>query len=119
MSDQDILAVLVKERERCRQLAQLYQAMRTQAGSSAPDRETLRTASRILTEVVKHLRELPRKPASELSTEPAREEARRLLREIGDLLERVMIAERETRERPPAPPAGPAVNHALRMYART
>jgi hypothetical protein len=120
MSDQEIIAVLIKERERCRQLVQLYQSLRTDSGSGTPDKEALQTANRILTQVLSHIRDLPQKPASSLGTEDNRQEARRLLREISDLLERAIIAERETRERKPAPPpAGAMMSKALRMYART
>ena len=124
MSEQEILAVLVKERERCRQLVQLYQSLRVERGGlGTPDPEALRTANRILTQVLGHIRDLPRKPASMLQAEADRQQAERLLREIGDLLERAIVAERESRQ-PPAPlpavpPAGPQMNKAMRMYART
>ncbi|HBA84864.1 MAG TPA: hypothetical protein DCZ95_12290 [Verrucomicrobia bacterium] len=123
MSDQEIIAVLVKERERCRQLVQLYQSLRAARDQGAlPDPEVLQTANRILTQVLTHIRDLPRKPSTSLDTEDNRQEARRLLREIGDLLERAIVAERETRERAtpkPAPPAGAVMNRAMRMYAGT
>ena len=125
MSDQEIISALVKERERCRQLLQLYQTLRISSGTcgaAMPDNETLQTANRILTQVLSHIRSLPRKPAGSISTEDGRQDAERLLREISDLLERAIVAERETRgpaAMKAAPPAGPMMNRALRMYAST
>ncbi|MFH0880986.1 MAG: hypothetical protein V2A34_14825 [Lentisphaerota bacterium] len=125
MSDQDIIASLVKERERCRQLVQLYQEMWASpddgAASTTPDPMALQTANRILTQVLSHLRSLPEKPANLLTAETDRQEARHLLREIGDLLERAIVAERETRERAvqrTRPPSGAVRNKAMQMYAR-
>ena len=125
MSDQDILASLVKERENCRQLVQVYQGM--WAGEDAgeicePPRDALLSANRILTQVLQRLRSLPEKPVHQLASEADREDARRLLRDIGDLLERAMVAERETRERAVnrrQPPAGAARHRAMGMYGKT
>lgn len=120
MSDQDVIATLVKERERCRQLVNLYQQMRATPGGGprgAPQ-GTLEIADRILTQVLDHLRDLPRKPADDLESESGREEARRLLQEIGDLLERAMIAERECRAGSvPPPPTGGVRARAMSLYA--
>ncbi len=121
VSDQEVIAVLVKERERCRQLVQLYQTIRQALTPHGPDSESLDVANRILTHVLGQLHGLPRKPVDALSEEDARQDARRLLREIGDLLERAIVAEREVREgvrrSPLPPPAGMTRTHALRMYA--
>ena len=125
MSDQDILASLVKERENCRQLVQVYQGIWAKTGESnglsEPPRDALISANRILTQVLMRLRSLPEKPVHQLVSENDREDARRLLREIGDLLERAMVAERETRERALSrqrPPAGAARDRAMGMYGK-
>lgn len=125
MSDQEIIAALVKGRERCRQLVQFYGRLHAaiqEDESAAPGRESLETANRILTQVLLFLRSLPRKPSREIADGVAREDAERLLREIGDLLECAMVAERELRNRVSArnaAPAGAARDSALKMYART
>ncbi len=123
MSDEEIMAILVKERERCRQLTLLYRRMRAaafEAGGPAPDGAALDRANQILTQVLEQLRQIPGKPSEALANEPDRVAARRLLCEIGDLLEGVIIVERELRERcfnPQRPPAGAARDRALRVYA--
>lgn len=126
MSDQDILASLVKERERCRQLVQVYQGIWSAGDSdkaaATPNHDALLSANRILTQVLQHLRALPEKPANLLASETDRQDARRLLREIGDLLERAIVAERETRERAvqrQRPPAGAARTKAMDLYVKT
>lgn len=125
MSDEEILSTLVKGRERCRQLVQFYHNVRA---ASAPDGTppaiediSLATASRILNQVLMHLHSLPRKPSALVQSVSKRQDAERLLREIGDLLESAMVAEREIREKVAArrtPPAGTARQSALKMYAR-
>jgi hypothetical protein len=125
MSNEEIIAQLVKGRERCRQLVQFYQKLHAGAAgdpAAPPDKESLEMADRILTQVLAHLHSLPRKPSEQIADATERENAGRLLREIGDLIECAMVAERELRERAASqtePPAGPARNSALKMYART
>lgn len=125
MNDREVIAILVKQRERCRQLVQLYQVLRLHpagGGSPALDREALTAANRILTQVLSHLRELPAKPAASMEADSDRQNAALLLREIGDLLERAIVADREIRQAapiPPAPPTGAAKGKAMRLYAQT
>lgn len=123
MSDEEILATLVKGRERCRQLVQFYHNIRA---ASAPDGTppdlsgiSLETASRILSQVLAHLHSLPQKPSELIRNSAKRQDAERLLREIGDLIESAMVAEREMREKVgarPMPPLGAARTSALKMY---
>jgi hypothetical protein len=124
MSDEEILSTLVKGRERCRQLVQFYHNVRA---ASAPDGTlprlndiSLETANRILAQVLAHLRSLPKKPSEFVQNGAKRLDAERLLREIGDLIEKAMVAEREMREKlgaRPSPPTGTARSSALRMYS--
>ena len=124
MSDQEIIAMLVKQRERCRKLLQLYQKLSSTAMISgrgiSVDNEDLQTANRVLNEVLMHIKFIPAKPMDTLVSHAEREHAQRLLEETGDLLERVMIMEREIREMVavhPATPVGAARQQAMRMYA--
>jgi hypothetical protein len=124
MSDEEIISTLVKGRERCRQLVQFYHNVRA---ASAPDGKppcldeiSLETANRILAQVLTHLHSLPRKPSEIMRNSVKRQDAERLLREIGDLIENAMVAERELREKVGArqlPPMGMAQKSALRMYS--
>ena len=123
MSDEEIISTLVKGRERCRQLVQFYHNVRA---ASAPDGRpprmdgiSLETANRILAQVLAHLHSLPRKPSEFIRNSAKRQDAERLLREIGDLIENAMVSERELREKVGAqssPPTGMARKSALRMY---
>lgn len=125
MSDEEILSTLVKGRERCRQLVQFYHNVRAASAldGTPPAIEdiSLETANRILNQVLTYLHSLPRKPSALIQNISKRKDAERLLREIGDLLESAMVAEREIREKVASsrtPPAGPAKQSALKMYAR-
>jgi hypothetical protein len=125
MNDEEIISTLVKGRERCRQLVQFYHNVRA---ASEPDGKplcldgvSLETANRILAQVLTHLHALPRKPSEIIRSNDKRRDAERLLREIGDLIENAMVAERELREkvaaRPMPPPMGMARKSALRIYS--
>jgi hypothetical protein len=124
MSDEEIISTLVKGRERCRQLVQFYRNIRA---ASPPDGRppcldgiSLETANRILAQVLTYLHSLPRKPSEIIRNSAKRQDAERLLREIGDLIENAMVAERELREKVggrQSPPMGMARKSALQMYA--
>ena len=127
MSDQDIIALLVKGRERFRQIIEIYRKERSEherlskPGPYAPSVRTLREIDRILAAAMSFLGALPEKPSQACSIDDSRQYVEQLLREIGDLLESVMILDREMRAVAGAlnsAPVGGARAQALRSYAR-
>lgn len=126
MSDQDIIALLVKGRERFRQIIEIYRKERSEhvrlkkTGPYAPDLRTLREIERILAAAMSFLGALPEKPSQACAVGDSRQYVEQLLREIGDLLESVMVLDREMRAVAGAlnnGPVGGAREQALRSYA--
>ena len=120
MNDEEIIASLVKGRERCRQIVQLYQNLRGCGAEGRPvDPVELERANGIMTQMLGYLHALPHKPSRTMTNPAAREHAEQLLREVGDLLETAIVAERELRDqmsRPVSAPAGTARMAAMRSY---
>ncbi len=102
MKDEQILSGLVCLREHCKTLVHsfLAHAPHEPGGTRRPAAgrlSLLERASGILDEIRTCLRSLPPKPYLTVSVPRDREHASRLLREIGDLAERVVVVERESR----------------------
>ncbi|MBI3985902.1 MAG: hypothetical protein HY343_03205 [Lentisphaerae bacterium] len=126
MSDEDIISALVKGRERFRQLLQLYQQQRAAPGEVRPAGKgpavgVLKESENLLTVALAHLKSLPEKPSQACAQSDNRQYAAQLLKEIGELLERVVVMDREMRRTPPSSPAvplfGAARDKAMRQYA--
>jgi hypothetical protein len=122
MKDEEVIAALVKGRERCRQIVQLYQNLREASETRSVRSNDLATANRIMSQMLEYLHSLPRKPSQQMTSPSLRGEAERLLREIGDLLECAIVAERNLREqagRSPSAPVGMARLAAIEQYGGT
>lgn len=123
MSDKDIISALVKGREAFRRLVQVYKAERTGSGqANTPGINTLHEADTVLASALTHLHALPEKPSEACSDAESKAYAGRLLREIGDLLETIMIMDRELRgsfsRKKPAPRfPGVSSSKVLHSYA--
>lgn len=115
---------MVKGRERCRQLVQFYQRMRAAQATAREtppiDQPSLQEADRILTSALALLRSLPEKPVESCRDPENKAYAKRLLCEVGDLLESALIMDKEIRSgavaRQPAC-SGVARSAALRCYS--
>ena len=100
MSEEDVIAAMVKGRECCRQLIKAYERVHTgeDAGNSgAADIEMLTTADRTVTRMMACLGDIPAGVAGGIADESRRQYVARLLKEMGLLLERLMVLEREVR----------------------
>ena len=134
MTDEDIIAILVKARERFRQLVRVYQRERiSQAavtgGVAFPHVSIFKEAEQILTVAMTMLHTLPSKPSHSCVSPENKAYADQLLKEIGDLVQNAMLMDRELRKTAPVPPIPepantqaplPSVtarNRALRHYA--
>ena len=102
MSDEEIISTLIKGRERCRQLVQLYQQVRNSDEEEATLKQVhvklFNKANRLLSQVLGFIQNLPEKPTAIVRNPEKKKDADRILREMGDLLARAMVAEKETRE---------------------
>lgn len=123
MSDEDIISALVKGRERFRRLVQVYKTERAETGKDdMPGINTLHEADTVLASALAHLNALPEKPSEACCDAETKAYAGQLLREIGDLLETIMIMDRELRgsfsRKKPAPHfAGANRSKMLQSYA--
>lgn len=129
MSDQEIISALVKGRERFRKIVNIYRDERDRHAASAPafvsgcnpDVAALRSIDGVLASALAVLNALPQKPVDACADEENRRYAAVLLKEIGDLLDAIMVLDREMRavcsriSAPAAPAAGRGA--AVRGYA--
>ncbi|OVE75194.1 hypothetical protein BVX97_05435 [bacterium E08(2017)] len=100
MSDEQIIARMVKGRECCRQLVKAFETARARDREVKADDDNvsmLANADMTLSRMLTHLAELPDKLGDSVSEVENREYAMRLLGEIAELLQRAMILERELR----------------------
>jgi hypothetical protein len=124
MSDQEIIATLVKGRDRCRKLIQLYRNLhlnqKDETTKSSYNINSMNTISVLLSQMLECLHSLPEKPSLKITSEPDKVQAEKIMQEIHDLIEGVIVAEREIREnylKQHTPPAGTSRLAALRLYA--
>jgi hypothetical protein len=99
-SDEEIIASMVKSRECCRRAGKALQEARARAvaGEGLSGIDTVAEANDAITRMLSHLKKVPPKMSSSMSSDSSRAYAARLLLEISELLEKAMIMERETRE---------------------
>jgi hypothetical protein len=123
MGEQDIIGALVKGRERFRHLVRLYLRQREEAAAARPTTAILSEIDQCLAAAMGLFRDLPGKPGDACATDEGRNYAGKLLREIADLLEVVMVLDREMRTvsaaLQQASRPGASRDQALRAYART
>ncbi len=124
MSEQEIIATLIKGRDRCRKLIQLYRNLHLNEDANGAkksyDLTSMNTISVLLSQMLECLRSLPPKPSLKITSMPDKIQAEKIMQEIHDLIEGVIVAEREIRERylkQNTPPAGASRLSALRLYA--
>jgi len=123
MSDDEMIATMVKGRELCRQLVRTYESAYAEAEAAdmnEPERlEGLTRADRTATRMLACLRQLPGRPTELLADDSRRRYVSRLMAEITVLLDRVMILEREVRNAAFGRSAGTSIApspRALRAY---
>ena len=101
MSEDEILASMVKGRECCRQMIQAYELVRTGNGSTAKpllfDSTFLTSANRAVSQMLMHLKKIPQKMGEAMSSDFNRKYASRLLVETEDMLGKAVMLEREMR----------------------
>ena len=97
MSEEDVIAAMVKGRECCRQLLKAYETVHTGGNGGSPDIEMLTMADRTVTRMMTCISNLPSGVAGAIVDESRRQYVARLLKEMGVLLERLMVLEREVR----------------------
>lgn len=123
MCEQDIIGALVKGRERFRHLVRLYLRQREEAVETRASAAALLEIDQCLASAMGMLGELPGKPGDACATSEGRDYAARLLREIADLLEVVMVLDREMRTVSGAfqnnSHSGTRPAQAMRAYARS
>ncbi len=121
MGEKDIIGALVKGRERFQHLVRLYLRQREEAAAAKSCTGTLSEIEQCLAAAMNMLGGLPGKPGNACVTDEGRAYVEKLLREIADLLEVVMVLDREMRAvssalSKPVAPASPPPN-AIRAYA--
>ena len=106
MNRDEIIATMVKGRECCRQVLQLYEAVRDEGrmtkGSLMARRSYFARANASLGLMLEQMRLMPARPIRCLVLEEDRRYAANLFGEMSGLLEKVMILEREVRGSIPA-----------------
>lgn len=112
MSEKQIIGALVKGRERFRNLVRLYLRQREQSASARPTAVALSEIDQCLAAAMGLLNELPGKPGDACATDEGRDYVGKLLREIAELLEVVMVLDREMRS------VASAVRQPARSMAR-
>lgn len=111
MNRDEIISIMVKSRESCRQIVQLYEAAREHddaaGGAEMARQHSLTRANSILSQMLLQMKRLPAKPADSVGREEDRQYIISLFAEISELIEKAMILEREVRYDVPAPGAEP------------
>ncbi|MEI6808158.1 MAG: hypothetical protein WCN95_05500 [bacterium] len=97
-NDEAIVSQLVKSRERCRQLVQLYRGAYEDFECRGVMSLPLAKAFTAATQLVAHLRAFPGVPVSQVKTAALRMDAEKVLMETSDLLQGLLVIERELRE---------------------
>lgn len=105
-NDEVIVGQLVKSRERCRQLVQLYQRAYRDFECEGIAGLPLDKACSAVTQLLAHLRAFPGAPARQVQSPALRRNAEQILLETSDLLEGALVIERELREFLVAPGVG-------------
>ncbi len=98
MTDEVLVGQLVKSRERCRQLVQLYQGAYDEFMNLGVLSVSMEKAVMMVSHLLAHLRAISGGGLRQVQSPEQRKEAEALLEETGDLLQRVMVIERELRE---------------------
>ena len=111
MNRDEIISVMVKSRESCRQIVRLYESARENediaGGTPMARRNSLTRANSILSQMLLQMKRLPAKPADSVSIEEDRQYIQSLFSEISELIEKAMILEREVRCCVPPPEPEP------------
>jgi hypothetical protein len=97
-NDEAIVSQLVKSRERCRQLVQLYQGAHEVLEDAGTVRPFLEKAHLVASQLLSHLRAFSGAPERHVHSAAMRSDAKQILMETGDLIEKVLAIEREFRE---------------------
>lgn len=110
MNRDEIISTMVKSRECCRQIVQLYDSVREEGnmtkGTIVARRNSLARANGALSQMLLQMKRLPDKPANCVDSEEDRQYILSLFSEISELLEKAMILEREVRCCVPPPESG-------------
>lgn len=118
MNRDEIVATMVKARECCRQIVQLYEAVRDDGnmtkGGLVARRGSLAKANAALSQMLLQMKRLPEKPAACVSLDEDKQYVAGLFAEISELLEKAMILEREVRSCTPADENAPCRVHGAR-----
>jgi len=111
MNRDEIISVMVKSRESCRQIVQLYESARENenvvVGTTMIKQNSLNRANNILSQMLLQMKHLPSKPADCVGREEDRQYILSLFSEISELIEKAMILEREVRCSVPPPDPEP------------
>lgn len=97
-NDEAIFSQLVKSRERCRQLVQLYRGAYEDFECSGVMSLPLGKACAFATQMLTHLRAFPGTPVKQVKAAALRMDAEKVLTETSDLLQGLLVVERELRE---------------------
>lgn len=98
--EDEILAEMVKSRECCRKAAKAFENIRGEMAARnihGSDTRYLVAANRAATQMLSHLCRIPAGIESAMRSDDGRKYAARLVAEIGGILEKTMIMEREIR----------------------
>jgi hypothetical protein len=105
MNREEIISAMVKSRECCRQIVQLYESVREDGdmtkGSLTARRNSLDRANASLSQMLLQMKKLPDKPVNCFTLEDDKRYVSSLFSEISELLEKAMILEREVRSSVP------------------
>lgn len=101
MTDQEIIGLMVKGRECCRRVLLAYEKVWDSGGSSSDGSveslKLLAGADLAAAQMLMHLDHLPEKPSEHIANDDQKVYADRVMGEIGMLLEKTMVLEREVR----------------------
>lgn len=102
METNSVIGAMIKGRECCRQVVRAYEQTRDARYATnpdvRPDVNSLKRVDNAASRLLGHLKNLPENPQSRVTRDSDKKYATQLLGEIGQLLEKAIIMEREMRQ---------------------